>query len=125
MTHKVKFLFEQMAEVRPPKQVVAQGTDFGLQARIHNHEYGFAFSWNGTFGYYSLDVFRDGIHLQKLYPQPDEHNDPIRNFDPDSTLAPDAIVVLADVSLEESQATPDNLGVTHTVLVLLGRVRRF
>lgn len=118
MSHKGRFVTDQIYTVDIPDDLSRQTTDFHLLSPIAEQNYEFGFQWNSKHNYYSVRIIRgsDDETLLKFYP---ESNEPhiVKNFNTVNPDHPHAIVRLAFQRFEGLEEWPisDISPMPHTI----------
>lgn len=98
-------------------------TLFDVTAAIDGQRVTFRFEWNGYKQFYSIDILDStGKRIKKWYPGLDDEI-VVRNWNALSATRPDAEFRVVDITGQNGPLLPSTLGVTHVILVFLGRVK--
>jgi hypothetical protein len=107
--------------VQIPAKAGDRSSHFDVDSIVDGQPLRFNLDWNGKYGWFALDILRTHGRLRKIYPTVDELVT-IRNFNEANLDNPDAQVGLIDLSGEEAAASLENIGDTHHILIVPGKV---
>lgn len=110
-------------EIRASNESALRGTSFGINQPIGNRNVLFEFRWNTRFGRYSVTMSDSKGDFFQFFPEVGTE-EMLRNFDPGNADAPDLFIGVASIEPSQPVITPRNIGVTHSLFAVSGRIVR-